>query len=375
MIHPKDLYELLQEKDVSFFSGVPDSLLKPFLKYIQDHSATADHIITANEGLAVALATGYHFSTGKIPLVYLQNSGLGNIINPLTSLADREMSGIPILFMIGWRGRPGVKDEPQHQKMGRITLPMLEVLDIPYYIMDGSESAIKVQVTEAIHKAESQMAPVALVVPEGIFESYRGIEETNKYSLQKEDVISRILQGLTGNETVICTTGKIGREFYEQNRLVGNKCTSYFLSVGAMGHANHIALAVNIHSGRKVIMLDGDGALLMHLGALPAIAHFAPGDMIHIVLNNGRHESVGGQPTEAFFADLCGVAKSCGYPETLVIDKEATLHSWIEEKLGSKGLQFVEIRVSGMGRNDLPRPGGSPQEWKKEFMKTLGKKN
>jgi phosphonopyruvate decarboxylase len=212
-------------------------------------------------------------------------------------------------------------------------------------------------------------------VPEGIFDSYKGLDEANTYSLEKGYVISKILEGLTGDEAVICTTGKIGREFYEQNRLAENKCASYFLCVGAMGHANHVALAVNIHSDRRVVMLDGDGALLMHMGALPTIAHHASNDMIHIILNNGRHESVGGQPTEAFFADLCGVAKSCGYPTTLVIEEKATFLNWIETGLNSKGLQFVEIRVSGMGRMDLPRPGGSPSDWRKDFMKTLGKKN
>jgi phosphonopyruvate decarboxylase len=371
MITPERLYQFLEEKEVSFFTGVPDSLLKHFLKYVQDHSTADTHIITANEGLAVALASGYHFSTGKLPLVYLQNSGLGNIINPLTSLADREMYAVPLLLLIGWRGRPGTKDEPQHLKMGRITLPLLDVLEIPSYLLDGDEITSFEKISDAIKEAISKQHPVALVVQEEIFSGYEGITAPGNYSLQREEVIKKLIARLRGDETVICTTGKTGREFYEQNIMVGKKISKYLLCAGAMGHANHIALGIKNKAGEKVIMLDGDGAVLMHMGALSTLGHYAGPGFIHLVINNGSHESVGGQPTEGFTTDLCAVASACGYPRTVCIRNDEELETWLANDLETGDTQFVEIRTNKISRPDLARPMGKPAEWKKDFMKAL----
>jgi len=375
MIRPDRLYNFLKQQGVDFFTGVPDSLLKHFLKYIQDNAGEGKHIITANEGLAIGLATGYHLSTGKLPLVYLQNSGLGNTINPLTSLADKEMYAIPVLLMIGWRGRPGTGDEPQHLKSGRITIPLLEVLDIPCFILDEKEEISFDMISQASKLAIKEQKPVAVLVPQDIFEIYEGIAEPDNYSLQREEVIKKIVAGLNGDETVVCTTGKIGREFLEQNNLAGKKIKKYLLSVGAMGHASHIALGISMNTNGKIITLDGDGALLMHLGALPAIAHYAGKGFIHLVINNGCHESVGGQPTEAFFADCCGIAAACGYSKTICISNTAELDQWLENGLGSGDTQFVEIRTSRNSRDELGRPAGKPAGWKKEFMDALNQSN
>lgn len=374
MILPERLYHFLQQQGISFYTGVPDSLLKHFLKYIQEHSAADEHIITANEGLAVGLASGYHFRTGKLPLVYLQNSGLGNIINPLTSLADKEMYAVPMLLMIGWRGRPGTKDEPQHRKMGRIMMSLLEVLEIPVYTLDENETSCFSKVTDAIAQATREQKPVALIVSENIFEVYEGEKEEPGYPLLREDVIKAVVEQLKGDELVVCTTGKTGREFYEQNRKAGDKIKKYLLSVGAMGHASHIALGLKLQSEEKVILLDGDGALLMQMGSLPTIAHHVKDNFIHIVINNGSHESVGGQPTEGFFADCCAVAKACGYKETVCLSNEEELNSWLQNGLASSSLQFVEIRTNKISRNDLGRPAGEPVQWKKELMDSLNKK-
>lgn len=373
MISPGRLYDFLKKKDVSFFTGVPDSLLKHFLKYVQDHSSPDEHIITANEGLAVGLASGYHFATGKLPLVYLQNSGLGNIINPLTSLADTEMYSVPMLLLIGWRGKPGTKDEPQHVKMGRITKDLLEVLEVPVYLLGENEEASFSTINDAIEDTVEHKKPVALLVPEEIFEIYEGRAEENNYSLVREDVIKKIIAQLEGTETVVCTTGKIGREFYEQNELQRKKITNYLLSVGAMGHASHIALGVAKSKTGRILMLDGDGALLMQMGALPVIAQQVSNDFIHIVINNGSHESVGGQPTAAFSVDCCGIAKASGYTSTVRIINEEELFHWLNNGLFSPGLQFVEIRANQISRNDLGRPTGNPADWKSDFMKALRK--
>jgi phosphonopyruvate decarboxylase len=371
MIAPEKLYMHFRKNDISFFTGVPDSLLKDFLKFLQDHSTAQEHIITANEGLAVGLASGYHFSTGKLPLVYLQNSGLGNLVNPLTSLADKEMYSVPMLLLIGWRGRPGTKDEPQHSKMGRITIPMLDVLEVPVYLLDESEVSSFEKITKAADQSMKEQRPVALLAPEQIFEKYKGDTETDKYPLVREEVIKRIIEKMNGDETVVCTTGKIGREFYEQNLAAGNKVKKYLLSAGAMGHANHIALGIKMQIGEKTIMLDGDAAVLMHMGSLPTVAAKAGNNFIHIVLNNGSHESVGGQPTQAFFTDLCAVAKASGYKQIFCITKDDELELWLKNDLQDNSTQFVEIRINRKSRNEPGRPKGHPTDWKNDYMRQI----
>jgi phosphonopyruvate decarboxylase len=373
MIAPERLYHFLQQKEISFYTGVPDSLLKHFLQYIQDHADDGQHIITANEGLAVALASGYYFSTGKIPLVYLQNSGLGNIINPLTSLADKEMYGVPMLLMIGWRGRPGTKDEPQHKKMGRITQSLLEVLEVPCYLLNEEENSCFAIIDKAIQESIAQQQPVALLVPEEIFESYKGSATENNYSLLREEVIQKLISHFNGDEIVVCTTGKSGREFYEQNLAASSPIDTYLLSVGGMGHANHIALGLQYAGDRKLIMIDGDGAILMHMGSLPVIGQYAKGDFVHIVINNGSHESVGGQPTAAFQIDLQAIAVACGYAHTVCITTNEELQQWLATGFQQKGLQFVEIRTNKKSRPDLGRPAGEPRDWKEDLMKAIGK--
>lgn len=373
MIHPEQLYNFFQEKGIRFFTGVPDSLLKHFLKYINDNATANDHIITANEGLAIGLASGYHFRTGNIPLVYLQNSGLGNIINPLTSLADKEIYSVPMILLIGWRGKPGTADEPQHKKMGKILLYLLTVLDIPFFILEPDEENSFKKINEAIEMASLEKMPVALIAPEELFEKYTGKDEPGNYSLVREDVIKKIIAAMNGDEQVVCTTGKIGREFYEQNKSAGNKISKYFLSVGAMGHANHIALGV--HDKTKTIMLDGDGAILMHLGSLATIAKHAKDNFIHIVINNGSHESVGGQPTAAFDMDCCAIAEACGYKKTFCLSSEPELESWLHDNFNDSTTQFVEIRTNRISRADLGRPEGNPIDWKENFMKAIKKKN
>ncbi|HEX7844804.1 MAG TPA: phosphonopyruvate decarboxylase, partial [Chitinophagaceae bacterium] len=281
MISPGRLYDFLRENGIDFFAGVPDSLLKDFLKYLQDHAEKPGHVITANEGLAIGLASGYFFATGKLPLVYLQNSGLGNTVNPLTSLADKEMYSVPMLLMIGWRGRPGVNDEPQHSKMGRITIQLLEALEVPVYHIDEDELSSFKTISAAAEQAVKEQRPVALLVPENVFDSYKGKTQADDYSLVREEVIKKIIAALEGDETVICTTGKTGREFYEQNLAAGKKISRYLLSAGAMGHANHIALGIKMYSDKKAVMLDGDGAVLMQMGSLPTIADHIKNNFVH----------------------------------------------------------------------------------------------
>jgi len=373
MIRAEQLYDHLGREGISFYTGVPDSLLKNFLQYVQDHTAGEQHIITANEGLALALASGYYLQSGKLPLVYLQNSGLGNLVNPLSSLADQEMYGVPMILLIGWRGEPGIPDEPQHRKMGAITVPLLEVLRVPVFKLDQQSSDPLQIVSTAIQTAREKQNPVALLLSADIFEKVK-YEKTTipaTLSLQRESVIRELIKTLSGDETVICTTGKSGREFDEQNKAAGNKIKKYFLSVGAMGHASHIALGIHLQNPSKTILIDGDGALLMHMGALPTISHFANKNFIHLLINNGCHESVGGQPTEAFRVDCTAIARASGYQHTFLIRNEQELNHWLQNSLSSSDTQFVEIRTNAISRSDLGRPAGDPQDWKNDFMSHL----
>lgn len=373
MIRAEQLYDHLGREGISFYTGVPDSLLKNFLQYVQDHTAGEQHIITANEGLALALASGYYLQSGKLPLVYLQNSGLGNLVNPLSSLADQEMYGVPMILLIGWRGEPGIPDEPQHRKMGAITVPLLEVLGVPVFKLDQQSSDPLQIVSTAIQTAREKQNPVALLLSADIFEKVK-YEKTTipaTLSLQRESVIRELINTLSGDETVICTTGKSGREFDEQNKAAGNKIKKYFLSVGAMGHASHIALGIHLQNPSKTILIDGDGALLMHMGALPTISHFANKNFIHLLINNGCHESVGGQPTEAFRVDCTAIARASGYQHTFLIRNEQELNHWLQNSLSSSDTQFVEIRTNAISRPDLGRPAGDPKDWKNDFMSHL----
>ena len=373
MIAPEQFYRHLKKQGIDFFTGVPDSLFKNLLLYLQQQEDPSHHIITANEGQSVALAAGYYLATGRLPLVYLQNSGLGNIVNPLTSLTDKEAYSIPLLLLIGWRGIPGVKDEPQHKKMGRITEQLLQTLEIPFYVLQADSDKSLAMVTEAAAKALELKQAVALLVPGDIFEDYTATPPVDQYPLGREEVIRQLVQQCKGDEVVVCTTGKTGREFYELNEAAGNKLPKNLLCVGAMGLANHIALGLDMHQHHRVIMLDGDGALLMHLGTLATLGKQAGDSFLHIVINNGCHESVGGQQTLGFDIDLCAIGKACGYTATICIHNEKQLGDWLKSGFDKPGKQFVEIRVNAKSRTGLSRPKESPVERKEQLMQLLKK--
>lgn len=278
-----------------------------------------------------------------------------------------------MILLIGWRGEPGIPDEPQHRKMGAITVPLLEVLRVPVFKLDQQSSDPLQIVSTAIQTAREKQNPVALLLSADIFEKVK-YEKTTipaTLSLQRESVIRELIKTLSGDETVICTTGKSGREFDEQNKAAGNKIKKYFLSVGAMGHASHIALGIHLQNPSKTILIDGDGALLMHMGALPTISHFANKNFIHLLINNGCHESVGGQPTEAFRVDCTAIARASGYQHTFLILNEQELNHWLQNSLSSSDTQFVEIRTNAISRPDLGRPAGDPKDWKNDFMSHL----
>ena len=373
MINTKHFFDELHKSDLSFYAGVPDSLLKDFCAYVSDNALKNHHFITANEGAAIALASGYYLATQKIPLVYLQNSGIGNIINPLVSLADPEVYSIPMLLMIGWRGEPGVKDEPQHIKQGRIQNNLLETLEVPYFILDPHSNHFENIIRDAVTTAKQKMCPVAIIVKSGTFEEYKLINKNPDldYNLSREDAISTILEGIDEDYVVVSTTGKASREVFEVRKNKPNGNYIDFLTVGSMGHANQIALGVALFTKKRVVCLDGDGAILMHMGSLAINGTSTANNLIHIVLNNSSHESVGGQPTVGNSIDFNQIAKACCFDYCKTINNKEELVAEIQNIKKIEKKIFLEIKINLNSRANLSRPDKTPKENKETFMKRL----
>ena len=370
MIGPKAFYIFLRRRGINFFAGVPDSLLKHFCAYITDTAKPSSHIIAANEGGAVALAAGYHLATGKIGLVYMQNSGQGNSLNPLVSLADLKVYGIPMLLLIGWRGEPGVKDEPQHKRQGEITLGLLKTLGIPFAILPRSSSGAEKAVRKAVAQMKVSGSPYAFVVKKNTFAPYKS-KRTEGFSrpLAREEVLEYITDEMQGDEILVSTTGKTARELFEIRERSGRGHEKDFLTVGSMGHSSQIALGIALaKSDREVYCLDGDGAFIMHMGAVAVIGNKTPRNFKHIVLNNFAHESVGGQPTAATSMDIPAVARACGYKQVFLAQSQAELRRALLRLKRVRGPALLEIRVRQGSRDDLGRPTLSPKQNKELFM-------
>ena len=376
MISPKAFYETLTEAGVNFAVGVPDSLLKEFCAYV-DAALPADrHLISANEGTAVGIAAGVHLATNGVPLVYLQNSGLGNTVNPLLSLADPEVYGIPMVLLVGWRAEPGVKDEPQHIKQGRVSGTMLDAMEIPWRALDGDPQQAEEHGRWAVTEARRIGGPVVLLARKGAFgkaEEKRTPKPWGENLLTREAAIRVVTASLPAEATVVSTTGHISRELYEQRVNAEQDRSSDFLTVGSMGHSSQIALGIALtRRDHPVVCLDGDGAALMHMGGLGTIGTSDATGYVHVVLNNGVHGSVGGQPTIGFDVSLKEVARAAGYPVVRgpVTDAD-TIRETITAALEERGPAFVEIHVQPGARDDLGRPKETPAENKRIFVERL----
>lgn len=376
MIQPQFLYALLKANGTSFFTGVPDSLLKDFCAYLTDTVDTHHHIIAANEGCAIGLASGHYFATGTIPLVYMQNSGLGNTVNPVLSLADPAVYSVPLLLMIGWRGEPGGgHDEPQHSKQGKVTCALLEAMDIPYLILETDEEKAALQIVDSYKAIKERSAPFALVVRKATFAHYMlRTNESVAAEMTREQAIEQIIVHTPTNAVFVSTTGMASRELYELREKHGQKHDRDFLTVGSMGHASQIALGIALcKQDKKVICIDGDGAALMHLGGMSTIGTQKSKNIVHIVLNNGAHDSVGGQPTVGRKVQLCAIAEGCGYEQAVCVNSQAGLAAALDAAIVATAPVFIEILVTKGSRPDLGRPSSSPIENKKAFMALLEK--
>jgi len=373
MIDNKDFLTSLQKRNIRFFAGVPDSLLKDFCAYLTDNADPENHVITANEGSAVGLAMGHHFATGEIPLVYMQNSGLGNAVNPLLSLADPDVYAAPMLLLAGWRGEPGVKDEPQHVKQGRVMLAMLDAMDIPHAVIGPDDDSAESALDQAMDHFSKRSGPFVIAVRKGTFQSYKLQNAAEpEYAMTREEAIRELLKLMGPSDAIVSTTGMASRELFELRVERGEGHERDFLTVGGMGHASQIALGIAKQAAdRKVYCIDGDGAALMHLGSLPIIGISACGNFRHVIINNGAHDSVGGQPTVGFEIDCGAIAIASGYKKTFRADSKEELNSKMEEFIAAPGPSLLEIRVRKGARKDLGRPTKTPVENKTALMKFL----
>ncbi|WP_298526887.1 phosphonopyruvate decarboxylase [uncultured Ruminococcus sp.] len=366
--------KLVELIGADFYTGVPDSQLKALCNYLIDKYGIDQkhHIIAANEGNCTALAAGYHLATGKVPAVYMQNSGEGNIINPVASLLNDKVYAIPMLFIVGWRGEPGVHDEPQHIYQGEVTVKLLEDMDIETFII--SKDTTDDEVAAAMEKFRGVFAKgkqAAFVVRKGALTDAPKVEYKNGNKMIREEIIQHIVKA-TGEDPIVSTTGKPSRELFETRTANGQSHKYDFLTVGSMGHSSSIALGVAINKpDQRIWCVDGDGAVLMHMGSMAVLGANAPKNIVHIVINNGAHETVGGMPTVAAKIDLVAVARGCGYPNAVCVDNFDDLDKELEAAKNRNELSFIEVKCSIGARDDLGRPTTTALENKQNFMEHL----
>lgn len=362
MIQPDKLFSLLAKKDLTFYTGVPCSIFKDLIICL-NRNKKVQHVRATSEGEAVGLAAGYFLATKKIPIVYMQNSGLGNAVNPLTSLADREVYSIPMLLFISWRGEPGVKDEPQHKKMGRVMLSLLEVLEIPYLIVDPDR--IEKQLDTLLKKAKNQQRPIALIFKEGKIDKLAGSADTKETGFTREEALSILLTKI-GQGVVVSTTGKTSREIFEIREKRHQNHKQDFLMVGSMGCALSAGLAIKLNTKKRVFVVDGDGAVLMKMGTLTTVGSYSPKKFVHIVIDNGAYESTGGQFTSSGVVDWKKLFQSAGYQTITLVNSKASLKKLVFSNLKSPSAIIVKV-VPG-SRKDLGRPTTTPIQNRDAFM-------
>ena len=377
MILCEELFNVFSKKGITFFSGIPDSTFKDWMKYLsKHHGEKLTNIIACNECEAIALVSGYYLATRKIGVVYMQNSGEGKAVNPLTSLCDPDVYSIPLIMMIGWRGEPGRKDEPQHTKMGRVMIPLLDTLEIPYEIMpDEIENASKV-IADIVNISQDRKTPVALIIKRNTFEKYDlenmdDSDSSRDYPMTREDAIKIIVDNLAGDEIIVSTTGKTSRELFE-HRVQRGEEPSDFYTVGSMGCSTSIANGIALSKQhKKVVIFDGDGAVLMQMGSLATVGYYHAKNLYHIIFDNNSYDSTGGQPTTANRVDFEKIAIGCNYKSAVTVKTKAELMNAVNNLRYLEGPHMIIAKVKMGSRKNLGRPTKTPIENKEEFMRRL----
>ena len=366
MIKIDSLINLLKKNNCNFYTGVPDSVLKELSLSLQNKNKK-NHIIATNEGSAVSLGIGYYLAKKKIPCIYMQNSGLSNALNPLISIAHKKVYSIPLILIIGWRGSPNIKDEPQHNVKGRITRQILKLLNINFTVLRTTKDIIKFD--KQIKYAKKNNAVVACLIENGSLEKNKiKISKKDFYHLDKEFFLKTLLKNIPNKSKIISSTGYNSRELMYLREKYKFKNSKDFYMVGGMGHTSSVALGYSLLSKNKTICIDGDGSLLMHLGSMKTAGNFANRNFKYIVLNNNTHDSVGGQSTYADNVDFKKLSKSLGFKYFYLIDKKTNINKKIKDFIYKNTASFLEVRVTGSKIKKLPRPTDLIKI-KREFMK------
>jgi len=374
MISCEEFFKILNEHNLTFFTGIPDSTFKDLIKFLTDNQGeNFENIIACNECEAIAIAAGYYLATNKIGVVYMQNSGFGKTINPLTSLCDPEIYSIPILLMIGWRGEPNKKDAPQHKKMGKITLPLLETLQIPYAILEPNAQKIEKEFNKALQYFDKKKGPFALIFRRNFFQNYEMKRViSNKYSLTTKEVIHLILNSLSKDEIIISNTGYISRLLFEYRESNEKDHYKSFYNIGSMGCASSIGLGIALQKPQKrIIVFDGDGAAIMQMGAFSTIGKYSPTNFVHIIIDNEAHESTGSQPTNSSIIKFEDLAIASNYRWSIKIETKEQLLDSLDNIKNRDGPILILIKTKLHSALNLKRPDKLPKEYKEEFMKYL----
>ncbi|MBR3737576.1 MAG: phosphonopyruvate decarboxylase [Eubacterium sp.] len=369
MVNTKEFYDYLMANDVDFFTGVPDSLLANFCACVKENSPSKNNIIAANEGNAVAIASGYHIASGKYGVVYMQNSGQGNTVNPILSLADEDVYKIPMLLIIGWRGEPGKKDEPQHVKQGKVTLSLLECMGIDYQILGDN---YKEQLETALNYMKENSKPYALVVQKGTFSDYKITKEAPRYKIKREEALEAAMNVIGEDDFIVSTTGKTSREIFEIRERRNQGHSHDFLTVGSMGHTASIALGMSIGSDKDIYCIDGDGSFIMHMGGMGIAAKNAGKNFKYILINNGAHESVGGQPTIGFDLDVEAILRASGFKSVYTAQTCDEVEAGVAKLREQEGAALIIYTNQG-SREDLGRPTIAPEQNKINMMNEFSK--
>ncbi len=366
MIKVQTLINLLKKNNCNFFTGVPDSVLKELSSFLQNEDRNK-HLIATNEGSAVSIGIGNYLSTKKIPCVYMQNSGLSNALNPLISIAHKKVYSIPLILVIGWRGSPRLKDEPQHNVKGKITEDILKLLNIKYTILRSYKDLSKFD--KQIKFAKKNHSTVACLIEQGILEKNKKINKKKEfYKLNKELFLKTLLENIEKKIKIISSTGYTSRELmYLRKKYKLNNAKDFYM-VGGMGHASSVALGYSLSNNNKTICIDGDGSFLMHLGSIKTAGTFAKKNFKYILLNNNLHDSVGGQSTHANDINFEKLSKGLGFKKFYQIKDKKNLHKKIKKFLSEKNLTFLEVKVGNSRIKKLPRPTDLIKI-KKQFMK------
>jgi phosphonopyruvate decarboxylase len=356
MIDAKNLFLLLKKNQINFFTGVPDSVLKNFIYILDSNKKKMKHIIAANEGSAIALAAGNYLATKKPGLVYMQNSGLGNAINPLISICHSKVYSIPLILIIGWRGSPKENDEPQHQLKGKITPSILKLLNIKFLVLNNFRDLKKIK--NLINYSKYKKRPVAFLIKNNTLSLDSNFQKDNKLKnyLTREVVINALLNVIKKNTRIISTTGYTSRELFQIRKNKKYKNGKDFYMVGGMGHASMVTLGYSLSSKNQVICLDGDGSLIMHMGSLISTGLKSKSNFKYILLNNGSHESVGDQKIDTFKVNFKNICKSFGYKNYYLANNNLSFNQNLKYFLKSNGPSFFEVRIRSESIKNLSRP-------------------